>query len=538
MWTWPVCCSGPDKKGTRLFLLGEVFGVAGTLHWGPVTLPFPTRVPLFPAVVFTSVLVIVQLAEGTDPRYSALIFVFFMLSVFAFNVAEGLARPAGAYILFFSLLVVDVGTVYKALLGQAAQTNLEQPLLVMSTYVGTMGAMLIAALISRKFVTTKHGLAGLLQVGQFDYRASALGCLVVYGLMITAATTLPEHGGQVLHSLIVVNPFLPLSVLLATVAAVKDSGGRRSTSIISLVGMAYIFGDGLTAFSKQGMFLPVVCWLIGAAWARYRLRLKHLVFIVCFCVFAQTVLVQISANRNDVQTGTLSERVGLIEHYLTHIPELRRRAREWQPPSDLDWRNYYYGSPQGLFDRLTMLPNDSVLISFSDQGHYFGYRAIGIYFEDWIPHLLSPHKLAGVSVGGNAYSHEMGGLADSDTTTGISFSPTAEAYHIDGWRGVLLLQPLIYLMLFASTSAVCGDIRRQPWGLFLVLDFAHVAPEAMLGGAISATRLGNIGIALAIFFCGYITPVLGMLLSGRRMPMDREITRSSTNRFRGGLQAG
>ena len=302
--------------------------------------------------------------------------------------------------------------------------------------------------------------------------------------------------------------------------------------------MAYIFGVGITAFSKQGMFLPVVCWLVGAAWARYRLRLKHLIFIVCFCVFAQTVLVPISANRNDVETGTFTERVGLIEHYLTHIPELRQRARDWQPPSDLDWRNYYYGVPQGLFDRMTMLPNDSVLISFSDQGHYFGYRAIWFYFGDWIPHLLSPNKLAGLAAGGNTYSHEMGGLADADTTTGISFSPAAEAYHIDGWRGVLVLQPLIFLMLFASTSGVCGDIRLQPWGLFLVLDFAHVAPEAMLGGAISATRLGNIGIALAIFFCGYITPVLGMLLSGRRMPMDTEITRTSLSRFRGSLQAG
>ena len=176
-------------------------------------------------------------------------------------------------------------------------------------------------------------------------------------------------------------------------------------------------------------------------------------------------------------------------------------------------------------------------MSFSDQGHYFGYRAIWFYFGDWVPHLLSPNKLAGLAVGGNAYSHEMGGLADADTTTGISFSPAAEAYHIDGWRGVLVLQPLIFLMLFASTSAVCGDIRRQPWGLFLVLDFAHVAPENLLGGAISATRLGNIGIAVAICFCGYVTPVLGMLLAGRRMPMDMEITRGSASRFRGSLQA-
>ena len=521
---------------SRVCLLGKRRFIAAGIDCSSVTLPFPTRVPFLPAVIFTVVLVLVQLAEGTDPRYSALTFAFFILSVLAFNTAEGLARPAGAYIFFFSLLVVDVGTVYKAMLGQAAQTNLQQPLLVMSTYVGTMVAMWVAAFASRKVVTTKDGLAAVLQVREFNFRASALGCLVVYVLMMAAAAILPGGGGQVLHSLIVVNPFLPLSVLLATIAAVRDSGGRHSTSIISLAGMTYIFVLGITAFSKQGMFMPVVCWLIGAAWARFRLRLKHVIFIVCFSVCAQKILVPISASRNDVQIGTFDERVGLIEHYFTHIAELRRRDREWQPPSDLDWRNYYYGQPQGIFDRLSMLPNDSVLISFSDQGHFFGYRAIWFYFGDWIPHILSPHKLEGLSVGGNAYSHEMGGLADADTTTGISFSPAAEAYHIDGWRGILLLQPLIFFLLFVSSSAVCGDIRRQPWGLFLVLDFAHVAPESMLGGAISATRLGNIGIALAIFFCGFITPVIGMLLSGQRMQMELDANRSVNNRFRGLLR--
>lgn len=501
-----------------------------------MTLPFPTRVPILHAVVFTTVLVLVQLVEGTDPRYSALTFAFFLLSVVAFNTAEGMARPAGAYIFFFSLLVVDVGTVYKAILGQPAQTNLQQPLLVMSVYVATMGAMLVAAFISRKVATTKDGLAAVMHVHRFDFRASAMGCLVVYALMISATTMLPGGGGQVLHSLVIVNPFLPLGVLLATIAAVRDSGGRRSTSVVSLVGMLYIFVVGITNFSKQGMLMPFVCWLIGAAWARFRLRLKHIVFIVFFSVLAQEVLVPISASRNDVETGTFQERIGLVEHYFTHVEELRRRNREWQPPSDTDWRNYYYGKPQGIFDRLSMLPNDSVLISFSDQGHYFGYRAVWFYFGDWVPHFLSPHKLEGLSVGGNAYSHEMGGLADADTTTGISFSPAAEAYHIDGWRGVLVLQPLIFFMLFVSTNAVCGDIRRQPWGLFLILDFAHVAPEALLGGAISATRLGNIGIAVAILFCGYITPVIGLLLSGKRMQLELDANRSDGSRFRGVLQ--
>ncbi len=175
---------------------------------------------------------------------------------------------------------------------------------------------------------------------------------------------------------------------------------------------------------------------------------------------------------------------------------------------------YYYGKPQGLWDRLSMLPNDAVLISFSDHGHYFGTKAIRYYFENWVPHIIDPNKLQGVAVGGNAYMHEMGALADADWSTGISFSPTAELFHIAGWFGILVLGPPIFLLLFMTNDLVCGDVRRQPWGLGLVLIYAHAAPELGIGGAITYTWLGNIGVMLAILGCGYVTPLLGLLLSG------------------------
>ncbi len=483
-------------------------------------LPLPTRVPLFYAVVCTSLLVLVQLLEGTDPRYSALTFAFFMLSTFAFNIAKGLSRPSGAYIFFFSVLVVDVGTVYKALLGQPAQTGLQQPLLTMGAYVGTMAAMLLAAFATRKIATSEDGMAALLNVRRINFTESSLGCLLIYALLTGAQQVLPGGGGQVLHAIAIINPFLPLGLLLATIAAVRNSGGVRSTNAISLVALGYSQYAGLLSFSKQGMFTPFVCWLLGCAWARFRLRLVHFVVIGVFAVLAQKVFFPLSSLRNDVVTGTQDERHALIEHYMTHPAEFQRRTHEWEPPSDFEWRTLYYGQPQGLWDRLTMMPNDSMLISFSDQGHYFGYRAMQFYFENWVPHVIDRHKLEGISVGGNAYSHEMGGLAEADTTTGISFSPTAEAFHIDGWRGVLLLQPAIFLLLFVTVDAVCGDVRRQPWGLFPLLAFSHLAPEALLGGAVTATWYGNLSILLAIFVCGYITPVLGMLLSGNKTSRD------------------
>lgn len=496
-------------------------------------IPFPVRIPVLIAFLFACVLVLVQLLEGTDPRYSGLVFCFIMLSVFAFNVAGGFSRPSGGYIFFYSVLVVLVGTIYKALLGEPAQTHLQQPILLMSLYVASIAGMLLAAFISRRIATTVDGIAGVLHIRSFNYQESALGCLVLFGFLTFGGLILPANGGQILHSLQIINPFLPLTILLGTISAVQLSRGMRSTSALTWFAMGYIFVTGLLSFSKQGVFTPVVCWVIGVAWARFRLRFVHLAFLGIFAVLSFKLFVPIcQIGRNAIQVDTLDERVRVVEDFLFHPSTLRKIEDEYEIPVDLDMRMYYYNQPQGFMDRLSMMPNDSVLIQWTDQGHVFGYLAIRYYFENWVPHIIDPHKLEGIAVGGNTYVHEMGGLADADTTTGISFSPTAEAFHIDGWRGILLLAPPIWMLLFITTDATVGDIRRQPLGMLTLLTFAHVAPEGLLGGAIELVRLLNLAIAVAVFACGYIAPVLGMLLRGRPTFRDE---RPMHGRHRGGL---
>lgn len=477
-----------------------------------MVLPFPARIPVFKAFVFTSLLVLVQLMEHTDPRYSALVFAFFMLSVFAFNTAGGFSRPSGGYIFFFSVLAVDIGTVYKAFTGQAAQTNLQQPLLLMSAHTALMAGMLLAAYLTRMFVKTQDGVAGLMKVREINYSESALGCLVLWIIMTQILPQLPGGGGQILHSLNIVNPFLLLCVFLGTIGAVRNSGGRRSTTPLTIAVLIYMFVSGVLIFSKQGMFTSVVLWVIAASWARFRLRPFHIVSLLAFAIYAQMVLTPMASLRNEPKND--QERWAMAEYYLFHYEALKKHVSPYKPSTELEWQFLYYGKPSGIWDRLSMLPNDSVLVSFSDQGHYFGLKAIRYYFENWVPHIIDPHKLQGVAVGGNAYMHEIGGLADEDYTTGISFSPTAEAYHIAGWYCILVLAPPIYFLLFMTADAVCGDIRRQPWGLITLFTFAHLAPEGGIGGAIGIVWLGNFAIAFAVFCCGYITPVIGSLFGG------------------------
>jgi hypothetical protein len=105
-------------------------------------------------------------------------------------------------------------------------------------------------------------------------------------------------------------------------------------------------------------------------------------------------------------------------------------------------------------------------------------------------------------------------LADADDSTGISFSPVAEAYHVGGWPGIFLLLPAIWLSLFVGVDYICGDLRRSPWGLLMVLIFSHAAAESLLGGLIWISVFGNLGILLAIIFTTEFAPVLGALFYG------------------------
>jgi hypothetical protein len=165
---------------------------------------------------------------------------------------------------------------------------------------------------------------------------------------------------------------------------------------------------------------------------------------------------------------------------------------------------------------MTMLPVDESLFQFSANGHYVGYETILWDFENWIPHFILPSKHGGYT--GNYYVHEMGGgLAEDDYTTGISFSPLAEAFHIDGWTSVFILLPTIWILLFFSFDLVVGDLKRSPWGLLIVVLMIHTAPESLLSNLIQAMGYGNLSVAFAMYFSAKLAPVLGSLLYGEKV---------------------
>ena len=479
-------------------------------------LPFPERIPVLPTVLAASLLVGLQQLQGTSLPFSIYTFLFIVIATFAFNLAGGFTRPSGSYVFFYAVLGLIVGLVYKAYLGEPADTNLRSPILTMQVFCGGITSMLAAVFIAKKITRRRPFLGSVLK--ERDMRTAAIGSLV-FGMGLNVINlAVPHQNGSILSAVSQLNRFLQMSVVISTLYAIRSSKGKSGISILVVLTVGLSLAYGTVSFSKEGIFTPIFCWLVAACSMRLRVRPYQVVLtLLVFYMMGRFLVPYSQYGRNLIpENATLGNRITIALSLLSDLGSVRSTYIEGVSSIELndDQINLsYYNKTQGFVDRLTMIGPDDVLINYTSQGNFAGFSAIPIAFANWIPHFLYPNKTP--SGGGNAYAHEIGGiLGDEDTTTGISFSPTSDAYHLGGWVGIFIVAPLIWIMLFALFDSVCGDCRDSPWGLLAIALFAHVAPEGQLGGAIYIMWYGAVGIVAVALATAYVMPLIGSILAG------------------------
>lgn len=495
-------------------------------------IPFPSRIPLFYICWFAVALCIVQLLEGTTPEFSLLTFSFILIAAIAFNVAGGFSYPSGAYIFFYAVLAVIVGLTYKAYLGEPADSNLATPITTMLVYVAGMGGMLVSAYLKSLVLPAKSLLGET--ANKIDLDAASIGCMIVgAGIVIASALTVKiganadetyaNNSGTVLSALGQVNQFLPLGIILGVTYQIRKSGGSRflgTAVVVATVFSSLIFG--IVNTSKQGLFQPIACVMIAAAALRYRFSPGQVATFAVGMAFAFYYLVPyIQVGKAVVGADTFAGSVENAYALLTDASAVRAQTQE----SELDFQEiddysiHYYNSAQGLFDRLQMISIDDALIDVTEQGHVFGLSPLLFDVYNLVPHFIWPGKP--LIALGNVYSHEIGlahysTAGEEDTTTGISFSPTSDAFHMARWTGVLVVAPALWFMCFFVMDFVCGDTRKSPWGLLMVAMVAHIAPEGMMNGPFYLTTVGPLTVIFVSFLAAYVLPLIGNVLIKRQ----------------------
>jgi hypothetical protein len=492
-------------------------------------IPFPTRIPLSYSCGFAVLLCVVQVLEGTEPAVTLLTFAFIVIATIAFNVAGGFAFPSGSYIFFYAVLAVIIGLTYKAYLGEAADSNLSTPVTTMMVYVAGISGMLVSAYFKRLVLPAKSLLGET--AARVDLDAASIGCMIV-GAAIFIASLLKSGGaaedkyaatsGTLLSALGQVNRFLPLGIILGVTYQIKKSGGRRFLG--PAVVAATIFSClafGILATSKQGLFEPIACIMIAAAAMRYRFSVGQVaVFLLGMFLLFYYLVPYIQLGKSAVQGETAAESIENAYALLTNLDAAREHtlAQEQKEIEADDYTIHYFDTPQGVFDRLQMISIDDALIDTTEQGNVFGFTPLLYDVYNLVPHFIWPGKP--LILLGNVYWHEIGmahysNQGEDDTTTGISFSPTSDAFHMAKWTGVLVVAPVLWFMCFFVMDWVCGDTRRSPWGLLMVAMCSHIAPEGLMSGPFYLATFGPLTVIFVSFMAAYVLPLIGNVLITR-----------------------
>ena len=477
-----------------------------------IRISLPERVPLTYAFLYAAGLFLLQQLEHTSLYFSACSFLFILICALAFNTAGGLTRPSGGYIFFYSVLAVILGLSVKAFLGERGESNLLRPHLLITIYLVSSLGLLLASAASRKFAKKRPLLENLVRDNNLS--RATVGCLVI-GIVLSVATRTVDRGsGTALSALFQSNRFCELAIILGVTNAIRLSGGRRSTNVpVFLASATLMIIGGFFGFSKEGFFTPVVCWALAASAQRFRLSTIQVVLSLLLMFFLTYYMVPYSQYGRTQMRAGLSASLETSVQLLSDLPSVRRKF-EAQQAADLAGQTAgYFTKPQGIFDRLQMISFDDMLTDATERQGAEGYFPILVDFENLVPHVFWPGKPQ--ILWGNVYAHEAGvNIAEEDTSTGVSFSPAGEAFHLDRWTSLCVLAPCLWTATFLLFDSLCGDVRESPWGLLVITYFAHVAPEGLLGGVIYVMGYVTIAIAFAAVTTGYIMPIIGGLFIG------------------------
>jgi hypothetical protein len=473
-------------------------------------LPFPDHISLVAVCCFAGTLCVIQLLQGTNPTFALFSAAYIVVAAIAFNVAGGFTRTTGAFVFFNSVLGVIIGLGMKAYLGERADSNLQAPLLTISVYLTGMCMMLVTVFFSRK-LSPKQPLLGKL-VTDANMQTATVGCMFTGFLLFFSGYFWDTGNGTILSALNQINRFFPLAVLLGVLHANRRSGGTRSINFPVLVSGGFMFVTGTLAFSKEGMITPFVCWLIAAASQRYRITRLQFCGIAFIAFFMFYYLVPYAQYGRTYRDESAPYNVDATLSLLSDLDYVRQQYYESSTGALEDRVQGYFNTPQGFFDRLQMISIDDALNNQTQQFGTYGILPVIQSFQNLVPHFLWPDKPSLLT--GNTFAHEVGVLGEEDYSTGVSFSSTAVAFHLLGWQGIFLLAPAIWFLLFTIFDSLCGDVRKAPWGLLVMVLFAHAAPEGDLNALIYMCLYAAFAIIFAAVMGAYVMPVVGTFLIG------------------------
>lgn len=477
---------------------------------------FPPLVVLgLPVALFVA-----QIAVGTSFDFAATIFLYFVCSLLAFNLLDGMHSIGGFVILFIMIRNIG-GQLTKVALAQPAETNLAEASQTATLLAVGAGFVALAALTQRYLVPV----GSLVFQREDDVRRLRDLSVTFYLVRIaviaagTVAAISPGIFGSILSGILYnMQICAVICVAVGTAYHLKKTGLRRSLGWANAPHLIFAVIETLRFGYKQSLIIPAMAYFATCLFYKKPYRKSEIMALgVAATLTLPVVFIYSQITRGGLLEAASSTPGFSLMEILQDEGELGLSdlLEVVEQRAALSREVGYFGEPLGVLDRVALpMFNAAQVVRTVEHRGDLGIEGIGLYFT------FLPKSLTGVS---SAFSQKGDVLAqfadiiDTDNArTGIEMDPIISSYAYGGWIGVTLLNFVVFLAFFTVTNVVFGPTPNNPW--------AVVALSTALLGVSSA----NIGPLIVYMIRTIPFLIVMMICLGKLRPARKsQVTRTS-----------
>lgn len=455
-------------------------------------------------------MLVLQLACGTEPRFALLVTLFLLLTYLTVKELGGIGTFTGFCVFYLVLQNVLVSQIAKVVFWEPADSLLLQPLPTIGVYVCAMAGIYLAAVAARRLGTLRRRplFLPITDPTRLMWLAYVSTALFVFQMVFTrtqavnAETGAQNSGGffSLINALALIGP---LAMASGTAFTITASRGRRSLGFINGFTILLTLLAGILGGSREGITSGTMIYIATCLAFQFRFRFVHYAVLIGGAFLAVYILLPYALYaRSTIRTPDIGKNIQTASALLLDVISDPARYQQAQthhvdPRTEAIYK--YYAKPNPSLDRFSLIKVTDGIVDATLREGTLGMKTITPGFLMPIPRSLIPDKESYML--GNFLAHREPGLVNrKDYTTGITTGFVSDAFSSYGWAGAFLIPFLVMLSWFWMVRFLFQDnLTMNVFGVALIFNLAHALSEAPIASQISGVIQGSFLISLSLW---------------------------------------
>jgi hypothetical protein len=201
--------------------------------------------------------------------------------------------------------------------------------------------------------------------------------------------------------------FLHLAMITGIARSIVASDRRRSVDywIVTILIAELVFG--MISNSRAALMETLLCFVVTVSAFEYKVRWRQIglfsILMAMMVIFVTPVFLYVRSFQGEL---SWTARISATLKAAANWPEAFSQFLQYRDKQDqLGWYLNYYGSPQNVFERVSLINHVDVLKNGVDTWRRIGFEDLGLSFERAMPRALAPDKPRDFSKGFWLYSN-------------------------------------------------------------------------------------------------------------------------------------